>query len=328
VLVDAGARFSNHEVSDLLHTWRGYINRSCVDMVKFLLESNCSADQPNRNGTGIPLFLAIDSDHLGLVQALLAAKPHPNLNRRNAHGSTPLTHTVQHHKGDIVGALLRAGAEGVIRDEDMLPLLLSANEVTFDYLLQYDPAAVNLRDEQGRTVLHMLCEKLSKRSLAKITVLLGREERGDLTLLDRRKLTPLDIAADCLNAEAVRLLMSNGVGVSVTEEGSTLMLPFRRQTKMHTDANIQQCLSVMCNAILEGGNDGQAEAAAAADDSGGERRMVALAALEAAARGAAARAVPVTMSRDAASAEEAVGAEEDTSDDEDDGSSRKRRRQR
>ena len=157
MLLDAGASLDalNHAGQSPLGT---AMESGNFRLARFLLDKGAGIQL---NGGRSPLFdaAAIDDDDIGGVQLLLRHKVKVNV--QDAQGRTPLQLAAQHGNADIIGLLLEAGADPLIRDQDGMNAPLHAvaagRGLAFKRLheaLSGTPAANWSVDGAGNTALH------------------------------------------------------------------------------------------------------------------------------------------------------------------------------
>jgi ankyrin repeat protein len=147
--------------------------------------------QTDASGSANDLFDQIALGNTAAVKSILEQKP-GKLNQRNADGMTPLNQAAYYGKVEIVGELLKLGADMDIGDEDnSLPIhcaAISGNTSTIGILLEYG-ADLNARDNNGLTPLLFA---ISYQKLDAANFLLNRG--ADVTLAANNTMEPLHYA--------------------------------------------------------------------------------------------------------------------------------------
>lgn len=109
---------------------------------KRLMSLGGDIDQPGANG---PLFMAASQGHVNVVNWLIGMGA--DINARNAKGSTPLIAAAFYGKTDCAAALLQAGADATLRNNDngtAKSFAASNNHKAVVELLARDPDEVTL----------------------------------------------------------------------------------------------------------------------------------------------------------------------------------------
>jgi ankyrin repeat protein len=202
-----------------LHSASRYDHPSIVEL---LLKSGADIDvRDNENMT--PLLCALQRWGSDAATRLLlenGASQHV----RNKEGQTPLHLASQMNSSDIIGSLLKMGADVDARDNnDMTPLLsaleaFGGNDAAVQLLLVHG-ADVRVRNKEGRTPLH----SASCYDHPNIVELLLKSG-ADVDARDNNDTTPLLSALEAFggNDAAVQLLLAHGADVHVrNKDGRT-----------------------------------------------------------------------------------------------------------
>ena len=198
----------------------------CVAIVSALLARGAGKDALDVNGES-PLMWAAEKGHLAVVETLLGAGADFNISRTpdggaalhiaaraghtavvsallNAgsgkcsldnHGKSPLMWAVAEGHLAVVETLLESGADLSVRSrhDGSTPLLVAAHYTSWGPILAIlkHGAAVNARNNYGKTPLHIVCNRKKVGTEAAVGLLL--RWGADETKLDNRRRTPADM---------------------------------------------------------------------------------------------------------------------------------------
>ncbi|XP_023318698.1 uncharacterized protein LOC106657060 [Trichogramma pretiosum] len=139
------------------------------------------------------------------------------INAEDEQGRTPLRLALRRGNAKLVEFLLRRGADLVRASERPLHLALrrGSPELT-EFLLRRGDVDPNLADDEGRTPLHVICERLDDWDDLMKLFFRVNDELGRLIKLDEKDewgLTPLQVAVANLRPDLVELLLDRGADI-------------------------------------------------------------------------------------------------------------------
>jgi ankyrin repeat protein len=193
------------------------ISQGSAKFVKMLLEHGADA-----NGSGAeqeaPLAMAILKGLRAAVGMLL--EHGADANGGSAESGRPLTHAISNHPlQDFVRLLLSYGAdpEGSSRHRPLHAAISTRNKAAAHLLLDAG-ADVRVRDEMGRSCLHVLCfgcptENHPWQTISIAEVLLNAG--ADMNAIDTTRRTALMLAVEMGNFDIARLLVDRGANLSM-----------------------------------------------------------------------------------------------------------------
>jgi ankyrin repeat protein len=192
---------------------------ACVE----LLQRGARVNAPSSSGR-CALHLASHAGHDNVVRALLQHNADPNALDADEH--TALSYAAHMGHDDVVETLLKAGAQAHIANKKSFwsPLHMAAKSGhgrCVEALLRFGRPVVDAVDKQGRTALHYAAANGDMYS-AKVLVRAG----ADVTITNRKKKTPADVAHMAGHKSLASLLASGSDFESVTVEAPA----FRRSS--------------------------------------------------------------------------------------------------
>ncbi|KAL7294905.1 hypothetical protein TKK_0011827 [Trichogramma kaykai] len=139
------------------------------------------------------------------------------INAEDEQGRTPLRLALRRGNAKLVELLLGRGADLVRASERPLHLALrrGSPELT-EFLLRRDDVDPNLADDEGRTPLHVICERLDDWDDLMKLFFRVNDELGRVVKLDEKDawgLTPLQLAVANLRPDLVELLLDRGADI-------------------------------------------------------------------------------------------------------------------
>ena len=149
-------QFANHDGATVFHIAASLNKKS---LFTFLLTLDPSGlEIPDRRGM-TPIFYAIRSDHLQMVQYLISLNA--NVHHQDRKLSTPCYLSVLYASFTIFKLLVDSGSEINVQNRYKRTPLMKAVYLCFEdktrYLLKQPGIQVNLTDSNGRNALHMAC---------------------------------------------------------------------------------------------------------------------------------------------------------------------------
>lgn len=195
-----------------------------VKVIEAMLPYASLALLNHRNKQGwSALFTACHNGHLEITKLLLAAGADPNL--ANNEGESPLFAASENGHEEVVGALLQSKASLIQVDRagnTALAVACKNNFLEICVLLVQHGAFLNAKNNDGNTCLHLAVEA----GAAEVTDWLLGNENIHFDCLNKAQKTPLMIAFDLGDLEAIKSLVSKGSDVNRIEK--------KRWTKLYT----------------------------------------------------------------------------------------------
>jgi len=195
-----------------------------------LLARKVNMEQRGANG-GTALMTYFEKEYL--PQALYLIEHGAATAQADKEGRTPLHLAAVNHSLELVTLLLQRGAAVDARDHSGETPLYKAcrHRGCVDLLLDRgaDPAVVNRR---GRNVLHELADERDRRALEMLAFFIAR--KVPLDRRDRERKTPLALAYDNSNLEAVKRLLENGANPDPAGYGEWSLLDRAESDKKTT----------------------------------------------------------------------------------------------
>jgi len=162
-----------------------------------------------------PLYYAALCGFYNLVEHLITKHPE-DVNADGGYYVRPLVAALAGEHFQTADLLRRNGADPHFRNHHgRIPLHIAANSGKFDVvriLIEYNPAYINARDEEGLTPLHWAARNcFDDGSVLELLL----EHGADVNVQDQNGMTPLHEASYNYALEAVRLLLEYGADVEV-----------------------------------------------------------------------------------------------------------------
>lgn len=190
-----------------------------IDEVRELLINGANVDDKDENYDKItPLFLAIETGHIEIVELLLdfGAK----VNARDASKQTPIMRLDDDATPDLVGLLIRHGAKVNLKDDNGdTVLILASGAVKPDVLKALIDAGADVRaaNKQGQTAL---MEAAENDDLESVKVLI--DAGSEVNAKNKEGDTAWDLAS---NQEVEALLFSFGAQIKMQKARSEVAEP-------------------------------------------------------------------------------------------------------
>lgn len=164
-----------------------------------------------------PLVQAVYSEDLEEVKARVMMRAKVNVRDKSQGGITPLHAAVETGNVEIAQFLLSRGAKINIRDfQKRTPAMMMDGDATpemFQLLVSHG-TKLNLVDKLGNNALHHLASNGADEDMVRALISYG----VNVNLANKLGRTPLMIAAESDNGEAVKALIENGADVNASDK--------------------------------------------------------------------------------------------------------------
>jgi cytohesin len=240
----ADASAKNYNSKTPLHllseTWI-HGESDALDLISLLLEHGAVVNSQDQNNQ-TPLLLAMGRDWFKLARILLDHGADANMKKNN--GKTPLHLLLEsqiHHEGealDLIWLLLEHGAVVNRRDDNnQTPLLLAMGRDWFKLarVLLKHGAGVNVENNDGKTLLHLLSESRVHNSDALDLVSLLLEHGVEVNRRDKNNGTPLLLAMGRGWFKLARILLDHGADANVKKNNGKTPLHLLLESQIHNE---------------------------------------------------------------------------------------------
>jgi ankyrin repeat protein len=238
VVLENGAKLDAAYIKD--ECLRSAINRKCLGYALALLHHGIPVDVLSMRDKKTALYLATQRNFVAGMKLLLEKGANPNIKVQN---KTALDVAIAKGYEDCAKILIQAGCHTCASIQNVIKMQ-NVSSARIQLLIRLFPGDINLQDENGMALIHILCHRLE--SVGCMETLL--ENGADINITDKDGVTSLHILA--LKTHAISLIYARWMldrGANINKRDYNGMTPLHYATfngKVLSDLSV--CTMKVC----------------------------------------------------------------------------------